>query len=92
VIVVKSGRTEAGERAAGSHTAALAGADSAVDAFFRQTGMIRAGSLREMFDLGRFLTQQPVPRGRRVAIISNAGGPAILAADALERSGLEVPA
>lgn len=91
VVVVKAGRTEAGERAAGSHTAALAGADSAVDAFFRQTGMIRAGSLREMFDLGRFLTLQPVPRGRRVAIVSNGGGPAILAADALERSGLEVP-
>lgn len=92
VIVVKSGRTEAGERAAGSHTAALAGADTAVDAFFRQTGMIRVASLREMFDLGRFLTQQPVPTGRRVAVISNAGGPAILCADALEQSGLEVPA
>lgn len=92
VVVVKSGRTEAGERAAGSHTAALAGADSAVDAFFRQTGMIRAGSLREMFDLGRFLTLQPVPRSRRVAVVSNAGGPAILCVDALERAGLEVPA
>ena len=92
VIVVKSGRTEAGERAVGSHTAALTGADSAVDAFFGQTGMIRAGSLREMFDLGRFLTLQPVPPGRKVAVVSNAGGPAILCVDALERSGLEVPA
>lgn len=92
VIVVKSGRTEAGERAVGSHTASLTGSDSAVDAFFGQTGMIRAGSLREMFDLARFLTLQPVPRGRRVGVVSNAGGPAILCVDALERSGLEVPA
>lgn len=92
VIVVKSGRTEAGERAVGSHTASLTGSDSAVDAFFGQTGMIRAGSLREMFDLARFLTLQPIPRGRRVGVVSNAGGPAILCVDALERSGLEVPA
>ncbi|MDX1647029.1 MAG: acetate--CoA ligase family protein [Longimicrobiales bacterium] len=92
VIVVKSGRTEAGERAVGSHTASLTGSDSAVDAFFDQTGMIRAGSLREMFDLARFLTLQPVPAGRRVGVVSNAGGPAILCVDALERSGLEVPA
>lgn len=91
IVVVKSGRTEAGERAAGSHTAALAGADTAVSAFFRQTGVIRATSLREMFDLARFLTQQPLPGGRRVGIVSNAGGPAILCADALERAGLEVP-
>jgi acetate---CoA ligase (ADP-forming) len=91
VVVVKSGRTEAGERAAGSHTAALAGADTAVSAFFRQTGVIRATSLREMFDLARFLTQQPLPSGGRVGIVSNAGGPAILCADALERAGLEVP-
>ena len=92
IIVVKSGRSEAGERAAGSHTAALAGADTAVTAFFRQTGMIRAGSLREMFDLARFLTQQPIPGGSRVGLVSNAGGPAILCADAVERAGLEVPA
>ncbi|MEX2465705.1 MAG: acetate--CoA ligase family protein [Gemmatimonadota bacterium] len=91
IMVVKSGRTEAGERAAGSHTAALAGAETAVDAFFRQTGMIRAGSLREMFDLARFLTLQKLPEGRKVAVVSNAGGPAILCTDALAHNGMDVP-
>lgn len=91
VVMVKSGRTEAGGRAAGSHTAALAGSDVAVEAFFAQTGIIRAGSLQEMFDLARFLTLEPLPPGRKVAVVTNAGGPSILCADALESAGLDVP-
>lgn len=90
IVVVKAGRTEAGGRAAGSHTAALTATETAVDALFRQTGIIRADTLEEMFGIARALTQQPLPRGRRTGIVSNAGGPAILCADALETAGLEV--
>jgi acyl-CoA synthetase (NDP forming) len=90
IIAVKSGRTHAGTRAAGSHTAALASNDRAVDALFRQTGVIRADTMEEMFDLALLLSAQPLPRGPRVAILTNAGGPAILCADALEARGLEV--
>ena len=68
-------------------TAALAAREVAVDALFRQTGVIRAGTLAEMFDLAALLGSQPLPRGRRVGIITNAGGPAILAADARTRRG-----
>lgn len=90
IVVVKAGRTEAGGRAAGSHTAALTATEAAVDALFRQTGIIRADTLEEMFGIARALTQQPLPRGRRMGIVSNAGGPAILCADALETAGMEV--
>jgi acetyl coenzyme A synthetase (ADP forming)-like protein len=90
IVVVKAGRTEAGGRAAGSHTAALTASETTVDALFRQTGIIRADTLEEMFGIARALTQQPLPRGRRMGIVSNAGGPAILCADALETAGLEV--
>lgn len=90
IVVVKAGRTEAGGRAAGSHTAALSAPETAVDALFRQTGIIRADTLEEMFGIARALTQQPLPRGRRVGIVSNAGGPAILCVDALETAGMEV--
>jgi acyl-CoA synthetase (NDP forming) len=88
---VKSGRTEAGVRAAGSHTAALTTAETTVDALFHQTGIIRADTLEEMFGIARAMTDQPLPRGRRVGIVTNAGGPAILCADALEAAGLAVP-
>jgi acyl-CoA synthetase (NDP forming) len=91
VIAIKAGRTAAGTRAAGSHTAALAASDVAVDALFRQTGVIRAETLDEMFDLAAALGGQPLPRGRRVAIVTNAGGPGILCADACEAGGLSVP-
>jgi acetyl coenzyme A synthetase (ADP forming)-like protein len=91
VVVVKAGRTRAGCRAAGSHTAALAARDAAVEALFRQTGVIRADTLEEMFDLAAALGSQPLPAGRRVAILTNAGGPAILCADACEAAGLVVP-
>lgn len=91
IIALKSGRTSAGGRAAGSHTAALAAKEVAVDALFQQTGIIRADTLEEMFDLAACLGNQPLPVGKRVAIVTNAGGPAILCADACETAGLVIP-
>ena len=92
VVVVKSGRSTAGFRATQSHTGALvAASDVTVDALFRQSGVIRTDSLEEMFEVAAILSTQPVPRGGRVAIITNAGGPGILAADACESLGLTVP-
>jgi acetyl coenzyme A synthetase (ADP forming)-like protein len=90
IVAVKAGRTGAGSRAAGSHTAALAASDVAVDALFHQAGVIRAETLDELFDLAVALGNQPLPQGRRVAILTNAGGLAILCADTCESSGLEV--
>ncbi len=90
IVAVKGGRTAAGIRAAGSHTAALAASDVAAEALFRQTGVIRAGTLNEMFDLAILLDTQPLPPGRRVAIVTDAGGPGILCADACEADGLDV--
>ena len=90
IVAVKAGRSRAGKRAAGSHTAALAESDVAVDALFQQTGVIRAETLEEMFDLALVLSSQPLPKGHRVAILTNAGGPGILAADACEAHGLEI--
>lgn len=91
IVAMKAGRTLAGKRAAGSHTAALASNDAAVDALFRQSGVIRAEALHEMFDLAATLGNQPLPRGRRVAVITNAGGPGILCADGCEAGGLVLP-
>ena len=91
IIAVKGGRSGSGRRAASSHTAALASPDTAVDALFEQTGVIRVDTLSEMFDAAQVLADQPVPAGRRVAIVGNAGGPGILAADACEANGLSVP-
>src|SRR5581483_8963443 len=88
IVVVKSGRTHAGSRAAGSHTAALAADDATVDALFSQSGVIRADTIDEMFDIASTLDLQPLPHGRRVAILTNAGGPGILAADACEAARL----
>lgn len=90
IVVVKAGRTGAGKRAAGSHTAALAADDVATDALFHQTGVIRADTLDEMFDLAAALSSQPLPKGRRVAILTNAGGLGILCTDACEANGLLV--
>ena len=90
IVVVKAGRTRAGSRAAGSHTASLASSDVAVDALFRQSGVIRADTIDEMFDIAMCLDLQPLPAGRRLALITNAGGPAILAADACEPAELTV--
>lgn len=92
IVVVKSGRSAAGVRAAGSHTGALlAASDVTVDALFRQAGVIRTDTLEEMFDVTSLLASQPPPRGRRVAIVTNAGGPGILCADTCIAEGLEVP-
>jgi acetyl coenzyme A synthetase (ADP forming)-like protein len=91
IVAVKAGRTQSGRRAAGSHTAALAASDVAVEALFRQTGVIRAETLEEMFALAAGLANQPLPVGPRVAIVTNAGGPAVLCTDACEAGGLVVP-
>jgi acetyl coenzyme A synthetase (ADP forming)-like protein len=91
IIAVKSGRTGAGHRAAGSHTAALAASDVAVESLFHQTGVIRAETLEELFDLATALSSQALPRGRRVGILTNAGGLGILCADSCEGNGLTVP-
>ena len=91
IVAVKSGRSSAGVRAASSHTAAMATPDVAVDALFRQTGVIRVDTLDELFDMALLLASQPLPAGRRVAIVGNSGGPGIMATDACEGAGLEVP-
>ncbi|HEX6041321.1 acetate--CoA ligase alpha subunit [Longimicrobium sp.] len=90
IIAVKSGRSVAGARAASSHTGALAGTDAATDALLRQCGVLRADTVEEMFDLAMAFSHQPVPRGNRVAIVTNAGGPGIIIADACEANGLVV--
>ena len=91
IVAVKGGRTPAGERATSSHTAALASPDVAVDALFRQAGVIRVDTLEELFGVGTVVRHQPLPPGRRVGIITNGGGPGILAADACAAAGLEIP-
>ena len=91
IVVVKSGRSQAGARAASSHTGSMASGEVAVSALFRQTGMIRTDTLEELFEVATLLANQPLPAGRRVAVLTNAGGPGILAADALSADGLELP-
>jgi len=90
IVAVKSGRTSAGSRAAASHTGALATLDVASDALFKQAGVLRVDTLEQLFDVANLLAHQPLPRGRRVGILTNAGGPGILAADACEGQGLNV--
>jgi acetate---CoA ligase (ADP-forming) len=90
ILALKSGTTATGQRAASSHTAALAGSEAAVDALFRQAGVIRAPSLEELIDVAALLSSQPETKGRRVAVLTNAGGLGILCADACEAAGLEV--
>jgi acetyl coenzyme A synthetase (ADP forming)-like protein len=92
VLAMKSGTGRSGARAAGSHTAAIAGSDAAVDALFREAGVIRVETLGEVLDLASLLTAHPLPAGNRVGVITNAGGLGILCADACERAGLELPA
>ena len=92
IVTVKAGRSRAGSRAASSHTGALAEADAVVGALLRQSGVIRTRTLEEMFDVANLLAHQPLPSGRRVAIVTNAGGPGILAADACAAEGLELAA
>jgi acetyl coenzyme A synthetase (ADP forming)-like protein len=90
ILAMKSGRTAAGARAASSHTAALAGSEAAVDALFRHAGVLRAETLEELLDVAALLSSQPLPRGRRVALLTNAGGLGILCADACDAAGLEL--
>jgi acetate---CoA ligase (ADP-forming) len=91
VLAVKSGRSAAGARATSSHTGALlAASDVTVDALFDQAGVIRTDSLGELFDVASLLANQPIPAGRRVGIVTNAGGPGIMCADACDAGGLEV--
>lgn len=92
VVVVKSGRSASGARAASSHTGALlAASDRTTEALFEQSGVIRAETLAEMLDVASLLSRQPLPTGPRVGILTNAGGPAIMCADTCEAVGLEVP-
>jgi acetyltransferase len=91
VVVVKSGRTAAGSRAAASHTGALATTEVLAEALFKQAGIIRVETLEELFDVANLLNHQPIPSGRRLAIITNGGGPGIMTADACAARGIELP-
>ncbi len=91
IMAVKSGSTPAGSRAALSHTGALASSDVASDVLFRHAGIIRVNSMEELFDVAALLSTQPLPRGRRLVIVTNGGGPGIMAADAAARNGLLLP-
>ncbi len=88
VIAIKSGTTQAGTRAISSHTGSLAGSERAYEAAFDQSGVLRARSMEELFDFALAFAYQPLIKGRRVAIVTNAGGPGIIATDSIERSGL----
>ena len=90
VIAVKSARSEAGSRAAMSHTGSLGGSDLAAEAVFAQTGVLRAASIEELFDLAMAFSLQPLPRGNRVAVVSDAGGPAVMCVDELVAQGLRL--
>jgi acetyl coenzyme A synthetase (ADP forming)-like protein len=91
ILAMRSGASRAGAKAASSHTAALAGSDAAVEALFRQAGVLRAGTLEELLDAAMLLSTQPLPAGNRVAVLTNAGGLGILAADATDAAGLVLP-
>ena len=90
VIAVKAGTTSAGSRAVSSHTGSLAGSERAYEAAFRQSGVLRAESIQHLFDYSLAFAYQPVLRGKRIAIVTNAGGPGVMATDALEREGLSL--
>jgi len=90
ILVVKSGRTAEGARAATSHTGALAGADLTISAFLEQCGVVRADTIEELFDTARAFDRSPLPAGRRVAVVTNAGGPGIMATDACVNLGLKM--
>jgi acetyltransferase len=90
IIAVKSGRSDAGAQAASSHTGSLAGADVAADTLLQQCGVLRVDNFRDMFALAQAMLNQPPPRGRRMAVVTNAGGPGILATDAIVALGMEM--
>ena len=91
IIAMKSGRSTAGTRAASSHSASLANLDVAVDALFEQAGVMRTQTLEELFDVATLIATQPIPTGGRVGVVTNAGGPGIVLADACEALGLTLP-
>jgi acetyltransferase len=91
ILAIKSGRTPEGARAVSSHTGSLAGNDEVYDAIFAQAGIMRVDSVEQLFDYARAFSDQPLPLGRRVAIVTNAGGPGIMATDACVRQGLTLP-
>ncbi len=90
VIAIKAGRSAAGASAASSHTGSLAGADLAAEALLKQSGVIRVNSVQEMFEVAQSFANCPTPKGKRVAIMTNAGGPGIMATDAVCEKGLEI--
>jgi len=92
IIVIKAGRTEAAAKAAASHTGSLTGSDEVLDAAFRRAGVLRVESISDLFSMADVLAKQPRPTGRRLAIVTNAGGPGVLATDALLTSGGELAA
>lgn len=89
IVVLKAGRSAAGARAAASHTGAMAGEDAVYDAAFNRAGVVRVNTIDELFDCAELMAKQPRPRGPRLAIITNGGGPGVMATDALARHGLE---
>ena len=89
IIVLKSGRSPAGARAAASHTGAMAGEDAVYDAAFRRAGIVRVDTIEELFDCAELMAKQPRPRGPRLAILTNGGGPGVMATDTLARYGQE---
>jgi acetate---CoA ligase (ADP-forming) len=91
ILAIKSGRTPQGANAAASHTGSLAGEDAVCDAVFREAGIIRVNSIEEMFNAAVLYAYQPMPAGNRLAIVTNAGGPGVMATDAAVRCGLSVP-
>src|SRR5918997_2793930 len=90
IIVIKAGRTEAASRAAASHPGSLAGSDEVLDAAFRRCGVLRVDSISDLFDMAEALGKQPRPRGPRLTVLTNAGGPGVLATDALIGNGGEL--
>jgi acetyltransferase len=90
VVIVKSGNTNAGARAVSSHTGTLAGSAKAYDAAFKQSGIIRAATIKDLFNYANTLANQPLPKGKKVAIITNAGGPGIMATDAFEENDISL--
>ncbi len=92
IIAIKSGTTSAGSKAVSSHTGTLAGSEAAYDAAFKQCGIIRAGSVQDLFDYAQAFARQPLLEGNAIAVITNAGGPGIMASDAIEHAGLRLAA
>ena len=88
ILLMKSGGTGAGSQAASSHTGSLAGDEAAYECVFERAGIIRCGSIKSQFDIAQAVAHQPLPRGPSIAVVTNAGGPGIMAADAVERQGL----